>query len=227
MNKILVIAAHPDDEILGVGGTVAWHVANGDIVQGMILGEGQTSRFNERKLVDKEILEKLHTDTLKSAKIIGYNKVEFADFPDNRFDQVDLLDIVKVVERKVNEYMPNVIYTHHSGDLNIDHQYTYQAVITATRPINNCSVKEIYTFETLSSTEWNFGREHSFAPNVFIDIEKYIELKKEAMKCYGTELCEYPHPRSIEGIELLAKNRGLIIGRKYVEAFQCIRKIIE
>lgn len=227
MNRILVVAAHPDDEILGVGATVAKHKDNGDIVQCLILGEGQTSRFSNREVVEKKILDELHTDTLIAAEKIGYDVVEFADFPDNRFDQVDLLEIVKVIEHKINEYRPSIIYTHYMNDLNIDHQYTYRAVITATRPINNCSVKEIYTFETLSSTEWSFGKDNSFTPSVFIDIENYIEVKKEAMRCYSTELCEYPHPRSLEGIDILAKSRGLVIGKRFAEAFECIRKIID
>lgn len=227
MNKILVVAAHPDDEILGVGGTVAKLKENGDIVHCLILGEGQTSRFGNRELVDKQILDDLHANTLSAAKIIGYSQVDFADFPDNRFDQIDLLDIVKVIERKIHEFEPSVIYTHHLYDLNIDHQYTHRAVVTATRPMSSCSVKEVYSFETLSSTEWNFDRRSIFTPNVFIDIEKTIEIKKEAMKCYRTELCEYPHPRSLEGIDYLAKNRGLTIGKRYVEAFECIRKIID
>ncbi|WP_167955986.1 PIG-L deacetylase family protein [Anaerosporobacter faecicola] len=227
MNKILVVVAHPDDEVLGVGATVARYVEKGDIVQCLILGEGQTSRFNNRDTVDKDIIDKLHADTLEAAKYVGYSKVDFANLPDNRFDQVELIDVVKLVEAKINEFRPNIIYTHHFGDLNIDHQYTYHAVITATRPMKDCCVKEIYTFETLSSSEWNFGLKQSFEPNVFIDISKYIEHKKKAMQCYKTELCQYPHPRSEDGIELLAKYRGLIVGKSYVEAFQCIRKIID
>lgn len=225
MNKILVVAAHPDDEILGVGATVARHVKQGDEVRCIILGEGQTSRWNNREEASKEIVKELHEDTLKAAKILGYSKVYFADFPDNRFDSVDLLDIVKYIENIKMEFTPDIIYTHHGGDLNVDHQLTYKAVLTATRPVNNCPVKELYTFETLSSTEWDFSYTNMFKPNVFIDIKKFFDIKIEAMKCYETELCEFPHPRSLKGMECYANKWGSVVEKNYVEAFQLIRKV--
>ncbi len=226
MSRILVVAAHPDDEILGVGGTVAKHTDKGDYVECLILGEGQTSRWDNRENVDRTVIDELHKDTWESAKIIGYKKVQFADFPDNRFDSVDLLDIVKVIEKIIFEFQPDVIYTHHSGDLNIDHQRTFQAVMTGTRTVNSYPVKELYTFETLSSTEWNFEKKDNFRPNVYIDIESYLMKKIEAMSKYKSELCEYPHPRSLEGIKLLAEYRGMTVGKNYVEAFELIRKIL-
>lgn len=226
MSKVLVVAAHPDDEILGVGGTVAKHSDNGDRVECLILGEGQTSRWNKRENAETEVIEKLHKNTLEAAKIIGYNNVEFSDLPDNRFDHVDMLDIVKIIELKIEEYQPDIVYTHHGGDLNIDHQCTFRAVLTATRPVNNYPVKEIYTFETLSSTEWNFESNSVFKPNVFIDIEQFISKKIEAMNCYHSELCVFPHPRSIEGIQILAKRWGMVVGRQQVEAFELIRKVL-
>ena len=197
MRTILVVAAHPDDEILGVGGTAAKHAACGDEVYAIILGEGQTSRGDKREDISQDVVKELHKNTMKSAKAIGYKDVFFADFPDNRFDQVDLLDIVKVVEKKARELRPEVIYTHYSGDLNIDHQYTARAVLTATRPIGDYPVKEIYAFETLSSTEWNFdySAQPAFCPNVYVDITEYYHKKEEAMNCYVSELCEFPHPQ--------------------------------
>ncbi|MEE1254977.1 MAG: PIG-L family deacetylase, partial [Lachnospiraceae bacterium] len=171
MKTVLVVAAHPDDEILGVGGTAAKHAACGDEVYAIILGEGQTSRGEKREDISQEVVKELHQNTMESAKAIGYKDVFFADFPDNRFDQVDLLDIVKEVEKKVRELRPEIIYTHYSGDLNIDHQYTARAVLTATRPIGkDYPVKEIYAFETLSSTEWNFdySGQPAFSPNVYV-----------------------------------------------------------
>ncbi len=225
MNKILVVAAHPDDEILGVGATIAKYVQNGYEAKCIILGEGQTSRWNNRDEAAHEIVEELHEDTLKAAKIIGYNKVHFANFPDNRFDSVDLLDVVKYIEMIKNEFRPDIIYTHHGGDLNVDHQITFKAVLTATRPINNCPVKELYTFETLSSTEWDFSYNNIFKPNTFINVEETFDKKIEAMKCYETELCEFPHPRSLKGLELYAGKWGSVVGKSYVEAFQLIRRI--
>lgn len=227
MRTILVVAAHPDDEILGVGGTAAKHAACGDEVYAIILGEGQTSRGDKREDISQDVVKELHKNTMKSAKAIGYKDVFFADFPDNRFDQVDLLDIVKVVEKKVRELRPEVIYTHYSGDLNIDHQYTARAVLTATRPIGDYPVKEIYAFETLSSTEWNFdySAQPAFCPNVYVDISDYYYKKEEAMNCYVSELCEFPHPRSLEGMDVLSKTRGMTVGMQRAEAFMLIRKI--
>lgn len=227
MKKVFVVAAHPDDEILGVGGTVAKHVANGDKVYAMILGEGQTSRGDHREDISQEVVEELHQNTLESAKSVGYEQVFFANFPDNRFDQVDLLDIVKVVEKKIKELQPDIVYTHYSGDLNVDHQYTARAVLTATRPIGAYSVKEIYAFETLSSSEWNFdySAQPAFCPNAFVDITDYYTQKEEAMKCYVSELCEFPHPRSLQGMDVLSRTRGMAVGKERAEAFMLIRKV--
>lgn len=227
MYTILVVAAHPDDEILGVGGTIARKVAEGQKAYALILGEGQTSRWDNRNLVESSVIEKLHENTLEAAKIIGYSKVFFENYPDNRFDSVDLLDIVKTVEQYIRMLQPDVIFVHHSGDLNIDHRIANKAVLTAARPTENCGVKEIYAFETVSSTEWNFGsRETSFYPNVYVNIEKYFDLKCKAMKSYKSELCQFPHPRSIEMLEILAKKWGSTVGKQYVEAFETIRKIV-
>ncbi len=228
MRTILVVAAHPDDEILGVGGTVAKHVAAGDKVYAIILGEGQTSRGDKRADTSQDIVDELHKNTLESAKAVGFEKVFFENFPDNRFDQVDLLDIVKAVEKKIRELRPEIVYTHYSGDLNIDHQYTARAVLTATRPIGDCPVSEIYAFETLSSTEWNYdySAQPAFCPNVFVDITDYYEKKVQAMKCYVSELCEFPHPRSLEGMAVLSRNRGMSAGMQRAEAFMLIRKLV-
>ncbi len=228
MRTVFVVAAHPDDEILGIGGTVAKHVACGDEVYAMILGEGQTSRGDKREDISQDVVEELHQNTMESAKAVGYRDVFFADFPDNRFDQVDLLDIVKVVEKKVRELRPEIIYTHYSGDLNVDHQYTARAVLTATRPIGeNYPVKEIYAFETLSSTEWNFdySGQPAFSPNAYVDIADFYAKKEEAMKCYVSELCEFPHPRSLEGMDVLSKTRGMTVGMHRAEAFMLVRKL--
>ena len=229
MKTVLVVAAHPDDEILGVGGTAAKHAANGDEVYAIILGEGQTSRGDKREDISQDVVKELHKNTMESAKAIGYKDVFFADFPDNRFDQVDLLDIVKEVEKKVRELRPEIIYTHYSGDLNIDHQYTARAVLTATRPIGtDYPVKEIYAFETLSSTEWNFdySAQPAFCPNVYVDISDYYQKKEDAMNCYVSELCEFPHPRSLEGMDVLSKTRGMTVGMQRAEAFMLIRKVL-
>lgn len=222
MNKILVIAAHPDDEILGIGGTVRKHVNKGDKVWCLILGEGMLSR----KDVDKILIDQLHQDTLSAAAIVGYEEVFFEDFPDNRFDSVSLLDITQKVEKYIEELKPNIIYTHHSGDLNVDHRITYEAVMTATRPFGDYSVQEIYTFETPSSTEWVFNKEGDiFSPNTFIDITDTLDAKISAMACYSTELRDYPHPRSLKGLEVLAAKWGVVVGKQYIEALYLVRKV--
>lgn len=228
MRTVLVVAAHPDDEILGVGGTVARHVAEGDFAYALILGEGQTSRGAHREDISQEVVEELHRNTLESAKAVGFRKVFFADFPDNRFDEVDLLDLVKAVEQKIHELQPQIVYTHYSGDLNVDHQYTARAVLTATRPIGDYCVQEIYAFETLSSSEWNFDHsaQPTFCPNVFVDITDYYDQKEQAMNCYVSELCVFPHPRSLTGMDVLSKARGMAAGMERAEAFMLIRKTI-
>lgn len=219
--KILVVAAHPDDEILGVAGTIKKYVDRGHEARCIILGEGITSRKN----ASSSDVSVLHNNTLKACRKIGYKQVGFSDFPDNRFDSVDLLEIIKEIEKHIDEYKPDIVYTHHGGDLNVDHRRTYEAVLTACRPIGDYSVKEIYAFETPSSTEWQFGTmDKLFNPNVFIDIEETIEAKLEAMSYYETEIRNYPHPRSLEALKIIATRWGIVVGKKYIEAFELIRK---
>lgn len=227
MSTILVVAAHPDDEILGVGGTIARRVAEGDIAYALILGEGQTSRWQIREAAERAVVDELHKDTLSSANVIGYKEVFFSDFPDNRFDSVDMLDVVKSIEKYMAELKPDVVYTHHEGDLNVDHQVTARAVLTATRPFGNYPVKEIYEFETVSSTEWYFGeKSNCFSPNVFVDITNTFQKKCNAMEMYRSELCKFPHPRSLEMLEAVAKKWGGTVGKNYAEAFELVRKVI-
>lgn len=222
--KILIVAAHPDDEVLGCFGTVSKLIKEGYEAYTLILGEGKTSRLDTRKIEEnKEQLKILNDEIKKANDIIGIKKCFVYDFPDNRFDSVDLLDIIKVISKIKEEIKPDIIFTHYENDLNIDHKITYQAVITATRPLENESVKEIYSFEILSSTEWQYPI--SFSPDVFFDIQDTIELKLNAMQCYKSELCLYPHPRSLEGIELNAKYNGMRVGKNYVEAFKSVRVI--
>ncbi len=220
--KILIVAAHPDDEVLGCFGTVARLIKEGYEAYTLILGEGKTSRDAER-LVDnkKEDIQILNTELQKANNLIGIKKVFIESFPDNRFDSVDLLDIVKVVSKVKEEVRPDIIFTHFENDLNIDHQITHKAVVTATRPMAGESVKEIYSFEILSSTEWNYPL--SFSPDVYFDISDTIDKKVQAMKKYTSELCEFPHPRSLDGIKLNAQYHGMRVGRGYVEAFKSIR----
>ncbi|AWI03686.1 PIG-L deacetylase family protein [Clostridium drakei] len=223
--KILVVAAHPDDELLGVGATIVHHIKSNDKCFALILGEGITSRYGKRDLADVSNIEDLHKDTLKAAKVIGYEKVYFENFPDNRFDSIDLLDVVKIVEKYIEEVKPDIIYTHHSGDLNVDHRKTYEAVLTASRPIESYCVKEIYSFETVSSSEWNFEYINSFKPNYFVDVTFTLDKKLNSVSFYKSEMRNFPHPRSIENLEVTAKKWGSVIGTKYAEAFEVVRII--
>jgi len=220
--NILTIAAHPDDEILGCGGTIKRLVDEGYTAYTLILGEGITSR-DEKRDRDEIIveIEKLKKQVNEANRIIGVKEVFLHDFPDNRFDTVALLDIVKVIENIKNELQSDIIFTHYENDLNIDHQITYKAVLTATRPMKGECVKELYSFEVLSSTEWNYPL--SFSPDVFFDISNYMEYKKKAMQIYKSELNDFPHPRSLEGMDISAKSWGLKVGYKYAEAFKTVR----
>jgi len=221
---VLIVAAHPDDEVLGCFGTVAKMIKDGYKAYTLILGEGKTSRDDKRdKEAKQDEIDTLQKEILLANNTIGIEDVFIYDFPDNRFDSVELLDIIKVIDKIKQQIKPDIIFTHYEKDLNIDHQITYKAVITATRPLEGESVKEIYSFEILSSTEWNYPL--SFSPDTFFDISNTIESKKIAMGRYDSELREYPHPRSIEGIDINAKYWGMRVGLKYAEAFKVIRYI--
>ena len=224
--KILVVAAHPDDEILGCGGTMAVHSRTGDEVYVLILGEGVTSRDEKR---DKEKrgkeINNLRMNIEAANRIVGTRKSFVFDFPDNRFDSVSLLDIIKVVEKVKNEVRPDIIYTHHQGDLNIDHQIAYRAVLTACRPLKGETITDIYSFEVPSSTEWNVGFCSTFVPNYFVDISGSLEIKKKALRAYKSEVRSFPHPRSPEALDIIAKRWGLQVGLEAAEAFEVIRSI--
>ncbi|MGB9855719.1 MAG: PIG-L deacetylase family protein [Caldisericum exile] len=222
----LIIAAHPDDEVLGCGGTIARLFDEGQKVFVAILGEGITSRYNDRKEVDINVLEKLKQSSEKAACLLGIDDLFFFNLPDNRFDTIPLLEIVKIIESVIYKIKPETIFTHHGGDLNIDHAITNRATLTAVRPITDNVVKTIYAYEVPSSTEWAFGQfNNTFKPNVFIDISKTLEKKIEAMLCYETEVKKFPHPRSPEALRTIAKRWGSVVGKDAVEAFELIRDV--
>lgn len=227
--RILVIVAHPDDELLGLGATMHKLVhEKGCFIRAVILGEGITSR-SEKRDTDKWKQElDIHRRNIESARqSIGYVSVGIYDFPDNRFDTVALLDIIKVIEKEKEEFQPDIIFTHHGGDVNIDHQRTFEAVITATRPLEHERVKAIFTFETPSGTEWRASTDpRHFIPNYFVSVsEENLKAKIKGMESYEFEKRIYPHPRSPKGLEILAQRWGVVIGAEYAEAFNIVRLI--
>jgi len=221
--KVLVIAAHPDDEVLGCGGVVARHAAAGDKVETVIVAEGATSRGQGGEATP-EILRAAAT---KAAGILGSAPPRFLGLPDNRLDSVDLLDIVQALEAVLAEVAPEIVYAHHGGDLNIDHRIVFEAALTACRPIPNTPVKRFYCFETPSSTEWaapSIGP--SFQPQRYVRIADTWAAKRAALECYQTEMRDFPHARSIKAVEALARWRGAQAGLDTAEAFEVIRELV-
>lgn len=226
-HRVLVVAAHPDDELLGCGGAILRHTNDGDTVHIMIMAEGLTSRDAQRNVdLRQDELSDLHNCAHKVAEFLGAEKLKMLGFPDNRMDSIDLLDVVKEIELEVNEFSPDVVYTHHGNDVNVDHQVTHNAVLTACRPLPGQSVREIFFFETMSSTEWQMATaDKMFLPNVYVDISEYLDKKIEALHYYDSEMREYPHSRSYEALKILARQRGFTVGTQAAEAFMVGRII--
>tara|TARA_Y100001958_G_C21223421_1_gene548768 strand:+ start:323 stop:1033 length:711 start_codon:yes stop_codon:yes gene_type:complete len=227
--KIMVVVAHPDDELLGLGATMNRLIHEFNVeTHVVILGKGLTSRLDklDKNKWKKEL--KVHKKNIKTAQIaIGYHSNSIYDFPDNRFDSVPILDIIKVIEKEKKIFQPDVIFTHHGGDLNIDHQKTFEAVVTASRPLKSEIVKTIITFETPSGTEWRSPTDpHNFLPNIFISVsDSNIDSKIRGMESYEFEKRKFPHPRSPESLKIQAKRWGVINGVDNAEAFCLIRSI--
>jgi LmbE family N-acetylglucosaminyl deacetylase len=222
--SVLLVFAHPDDEVLGCGGTAAKLVTSGFDLTTLILGEGKTSRFNSHNAAENE-LKQLSVEIINANKKLGISRIFTSDFPDNKFDSVPLLHIVKKIEEIKLLVKPSIIFTHHFGDMNVDHQLTYKAVLTATRPMDDECVRDIYTCEVPSSTEWNFEPGKNFAPNVFSNITETIDLKIAAMNEYSSELREWRHPRSLRHIKDLAMWNGVNCGLEFAESFMLVRSV--
>ena len=223
MKKVLIVVSHPDDEVLGCGGTIAKLVDKKCEVKVLFLSDGESSRLRKENI--KKNLYRRNC-AKKAMKILGVKNFTFNNFPDNQFDTISLLKISKRIEQEIQKYNPDTILTHHNGDLNIDHQRTSRAVLTACRPKVKNKVKLILFFEILSSSEWNINsKKNFFIPNWYEDITKYLNKKIKAIKCYKKELRKAPHPRSLETIKALSIFRGSSSGVKYAEAFQLGRKI--
>ncbi len=220
--KILVVAAHPDDEVLGCGGTIARLSGEGHAVHIAILGEGITSRGAQP---DNPVqLQALEEACMVASRILGARQPKMFDLPDNRFDTVPLLDIVKTIESLVDTIGPDTIFTHHPGDLNIDHVITSRAVMTAARPLPGHPVKDIYFFEIPSSTEWGFHKTGpAFKPNLYYDISNQLPAKLDALRAYESEVRAFPHPRSEKAVVVAAHRWGSCVGHDSVEPFEIAR----
>lgn len=217
--RVLVVAAHPDDEALGCGGTIARHVAEGDTVHLLLMTDGVSARKGTSGRHQKARARAL----AKSCQIHGIQKVHALNFPDNQMDAVPLLQIVQAVEPIIQRFKPVIVYTHHSGDLNVDHRITQQAVMTACRPKPNFPVRAIYGFEILSSTDWTSGINPAFSPQFYVNIERHLKKKLRACEAYAEEMAPEPHTRCLRHVEILARHRGLTVGFGAAEAFVTYR----
>lgn len=226
MKKVLVIAAHPDDEVLGCGGTMARLAAEGAEVHVAILANGLTSRPDFDATQAAAALKVHHDRAERAGRLLGAASVQVLGFPDQKMDTLPLLDITQAIEREIERLQPDTVFTQHGGDLNMDHVITYRATLTATRPMAGRSVRRVYAYEVASSTEWAFQRfEPRFHPCVFFDIASMLEKKIAAMQVYESEMRAFPHPRSPEALRVIALRWGSVVGVQAAEAFELVREI--
>jgi N-acetylglucosamine malate deacetylase 1 len=225
-NRVLIVAAHPDDEVLGCGGTIIRHVKKGDSVSVVLLGEGETSR-NGSTATGQKRANQLQTDARKVSRFLGVKQLYLLGLPDNRLDSLDLLEVVKKLEDIKRKIRPTIVYTHHFGDLNIDHRIAFNATLTAFRPQPEEQMVSIFAFETASSTEWNVQTAKTvFCPNHFVSLtKKEMQRKIHALEIYESEIRAFPHPRSSRSLVHLACWRGSAVGLWSAEAFEVIRSI--
>jgi N-acetylglucosamine malate deacetylase 1 len=225
--RIAVIAAHPDDEVLGCGATIARHAAGGDEVHVLIVAEGATSRRAARdRSAAKDELSQLAASARAANQVLGTAHLELLDFPDNRLDSIDLLEVVKAVESFLDKCKAQTIYTHWPFDLNVDHRVVSEAVQTACRPTPQSTQEQLLFFEVPSSTEWRVSAGRAFEPTYFVDVSATFESKQRALSAYANEMRAWPHARSLEAVESLARWRGASVGVKAAEAFVLGRALI-
>lgn len=219
--NVLVIAAHPDDEVIGAGGTIARHVANGDSVHWCIVTQTYSPPWSEDDLITirKQVDEVQH--------VLGIQQVFFCGFPTVKLNTVPQVDLCSSLERVVEQVQPCVIYTTPRDDINQDHRIVYEATLVAARPLPGSCVRRLLSYEVCTTTRFGLpAGSTGFFPNVYVDIEEYLDRKLEAMRCYKTELREHPHPRSLKGLRLFANERGLSVGMKAAECFQLLRELV-
>ena len=220
MKRILVIAPHDDDEILGVGGVMARNIAEGNEVYVCVVTRG------EEPLFTKELVDKLRAETLAAHKFLGITKTYFLEYPAVMLEGVPRYKLNQSIMDVVSEVEPDEVYIPHAGDMQKDHQLVNEAVMVAVRPKYTHKISAVYAYETLSETEWNIPNTvNAFIPNVYVDIGSYIETKKKALAYFATQVSDFPDPRSLEAVEALAKYRGSTVKANAAEAFALIREI--
>ncbi len=218
--NVLIVAPHSDDEVLGCGGVMARHAARGDDVHVLVVTRGTPEMYPPEQ--EEQTRQELHA----AHAILGVSSVHFLDFPAPKLDTIPGHQLADAIGRIIRSVYPSIIYLPHRGDIHSDHRAVYQATLVAARPINDCPVRKLLCYETLSETEWAapFG-DDAFIPSVFVDITDYLDQKLKAMTCYHSELKQPPHPRSLQAIEVLAKMRGATVSLPAVEAFMLVREI--
>ena len=219
MKTVLVIAAHPDDEVLGAGGTIAKLSAEGAECHLLIVTDGSSSQYRDSDHL-AEIIEAKKMETKGCADILGFKSIHYGELPDMKLDKTPHITINQIIERVIDEIQPDTVLTHFWGDVNRDHQEVYKSTLVAVRPVMGQMVKELYCYKVPSSTEWTPNKADTmFMPNVFVDIEKYADQKYKAFACYSTELREYPHPRSVQYLQETDMAAGLRVGMLATEEF--------
>ena len=227
VEAVAVIAAHPDDEVLGCGGTVARLAAEGRAVHVLLAADGETSRSGVDSRVATDLMLRRSVAAEAACRILGCASVQCLALPDNRMDSLELLTIVQLIEEFMTLHRPSTVLTHHAGDVNIDHRIVHDAVLAACRPQPGYWVRELLFFEVPSSSEWCPPTSRpAFSPDWFVDISAQLATKLDALQAYGSELREFPHPRSIQAVEALARWRGATVGLPAAEAFVLGRNII-
>ena len=225
MKKVLVIAAHPDDEVLGIGGTVAKLSAEGVECHLLIVTDGSSSQYRNSDHLH-EIIEAKKLETKGCADTLGFKSIHYGEQPDMKLDKTPHVVINQVIEKVIDEVQPDTVFTHFWGDVNRDHQEVYKSTLVAVRPVMGQVVRELYCYRVPSSTEWTPDKADTmFMPNYFVNIEKYAEQKYKAFACYSTELREYTHPRSIQYLRETDKAAGLRVGLLAAEEFVLLRKL--
>lgn len=226
--KIMIVAAHPDDEVLGCGGIIAKERDTNSLVRVIILATGKTSRQTCQTEHVQDEIDRLYEEARTALGILGVTSenIVFGNFPDQKLDAMPILELIHFLKKEVQAFKPDCLYTHHPGDYNTDHRVVFEAVLAVSRPyLGEHYPSEVYAFEVLSSTEWAWQHREPFRPTVYVDIRNQVQRKMQAMAAYESELNDYPHPRSIRGVENLAMKRGNEVSTEYAEAFELIRKI--